>query len=150
MKINALATVFSDPIVVHPGGWGSALPEWIRAQIIVERLAAVDAGTDAEACAYLFTAAFTAPLDDDWAEIFQYVTGRVMEAVGRSVPEDLKVRDLGRYRQELLTGLKSWLYDRRTKAGREKSAREVVDGFAFTDRPGPAAPARVPAHTVRK
>jgi hypothetical protein len=30
-------------------------------------------GTDAEACAYLFTAALTNPVDHDWGQIYLYI-----------------------------------------------------------------------------
>ena len=30
-------------------------------------------GTDAEACAYLNTASLTAPMDNDWSQIYLYV-----------------------------------------------------------------------------
>ncbi|MFC1871040.1 hypothetical protein ACFLYF_01365 [Chloroflexota bacterium] len=31
------------------------------------------AGTDAEVCAYLYTAGLSAPMDHDWSQIYLYV-----------------------------------------------------------------------------
>ena len=65
--ISDLAGVFTDPIIVYPGGWGDTLPDWLKEAITLERLLmnakALEgeqmAATDAEACAYLYSAALT-------------------------------------------------------------------------------------------
>ena len=36
--ISEIVGVFSDPILVFPGGWGDTLPEWLRNAITLERL----------------------------------------------------------------------------------------------------------------
>ena len=64
----------TDPIIVHPGGWGDTLPDWLKSAITLERLVMnmkeirgeQPTGTDAETCAYLYTASFVAQLDNDW------------------------------------------------------------------------------------
>ncbi|GAI11536.1 unnamed protein product, partial [marine sediment metagenome] len=75
--ISEIVGALSDPIIVFPGGWGDSLPEWIKPAITLERLAmnmralkgAEMTGTDAEACAYLYTASLTQPMDHDWTKI---------------------------------------------------------------------------------
>jgi len=65
--ISEIVGVFTDPILVFPGGWGDTLPEWLKSAITLERLEMNTralkgeemTGTDAEACAYLYTAALT-------------------------------------------------------------------------------------------
>jgi len=65
--ISEIVGVFTDPILVFPGGWGDTLPEWLKNAITLERLAMnmrtlkgeEMTGTDAEACAYLYTAALS-------------------------------------------------------------------------------------------
>lgn len=37
--ISDLVGTFTDPIIVFPGGWGDTLPDWIKTQIALERLA---------------------------------------------------------------------------------------------------------------
>jgi len=57
--ISDIVGVFTDPILVFPGGWGDTLPEWLKNAIVLERLAEnmkaskgeQATGTDAEACA---------------------------------------------------------------------------------------------------
>jgi len=72
--ISDIVGALTDPIIVFPGGWGEDLPEWLKNAITLERLAMnmkalkgdKMTATDAEACAYLYTAALTQPMDHDW------------------------------------------------------------------------------------
>ena len=32
--IEDLVGVFTDPLIVFPGGWGDTLPDWIKTEII--------------------------------------------------------------------------------------------------------------------
>lgn len=82
-------------------------------------------GTDAEACAYLYTASLTAPMDSDWSDIYLYVAGKVYEKhrtkdSGVTMPEDIKVDHLSDYQMQHLNRLKAWLYRQRIKAREEK------------------------------
>jgi hypothetical protein len=36
--ISEIAGVFTDPILIFPGGWGDTLPEWLKGAITLERL----------------------------------------------------------------------------------------------------------------
>jgi len=72
--ISDIVGVFTDPFIVFPRGWGDTLPEWLKNAITMERLmmnmsalrGEEMTGTDAEASAYLYTAALTQPMDRDW------------------------------------------------------------------------------------
>ena len=72
--ISEIVGCLTDPIIVFPGGWGDSLPDWIKTSITLERLVEnmkalkgeIMTGTDAEACAYLYTACLTQPMDHDW------------------------------------------------------------------------------------
>jgi len=83
--ISELVGALADPIIVFPGGWGDTIPDWLKNAITLERLemnmrelkGEDPTGTDAEACAYLYTAALTQPLDHDWGEIYLYIATRV-------------------------------------------------------------------------
>jgi hypothetical protein len=76
--ISDIVGALTDPIIVFPGGWGDTLPEWLKNAITLERLGMnmralkgeEMTGTDAEACAYLYTAALTQPMDHDWGQIY--------------------------------------------------------------------------------
>jgi hypothetical protein len=84
--------------VIFPGGWGDTLPEWLKGAITLERLemnmkalrGEAMTGTDAEACAYLYTAGLTAPIDHDWSQIYLYVaTKTYARHKGSQVPDDI-------------------------------------------------------------
>ena len=112
----------TDPVIVYPGGWGETLPDWLKSAITLERLVMnmrdtrgeQPTGTDAEACAYLYTASFVAPLDDDWVQIYLYVSGKTCSHCGgREIPPDIAVDSLNDWQTKQIERLKAWLYQRR-------------------------------------
>jgi len=121
--ISDIVGVFTDPILVFPGGWGDTLPEWLKAAITLERLienikalkGEEMTGTDAEACAYLYTAGLTAPMDHDWGQIYLYIAGKTYQRHKQGeLPEDIKVDSLRDDQVADLNRLKGWLYRKRT------------------------------------
>ena len=135
--IDDIVGALFDPIIVMPGGWGDDLPEWLRTRVTLERLGenivALREGreltaTDAEACAYLFTASLTAPMGHDWSQIYLYIAGKVCEKhSGVSMPEDIKVNDLSSYQMDMLNHLKAWIYDIRVKHRKSQARSEGVE-----------------------
>ena len=125
--------VFTDPIVVFPGGWGDTLPDWLKNAVTLERLemnmkalkGEEMTGTDAEACAYLYTASLTQPMGHDWTQIYLYVAGR---AHGRwnkgEMPEDIRVESLTTDQTRELNRLKEWLYRKRALARQDGDRTE--------------------------
>ena len=86
-------------------------------------------GTDAEACAYLYTACLTQPIDGDWTEIYLYIANQVYsrhrtKESGVQVPEDIRVESLSDYQMAELRRLKQWIYERRTGAKQERDRSE--------------------------
>ncbi len=135
--ISDIVGVFTDPIIVFPGGWGDTLPEWLKNAITLERLienikalkGEEMTGTDAEACAYLYTVSLTQPLDHDWAQIYLYIATKVYEKrrtkdSGVTMPADIKVTELTRNQQDDLAHLKAWIYDRRAQVRLERDRGE--------------------------
>ncbi len=131
--ISEIVGVFTDPIIVFPGGWGDTLPEWLKTSITLERLienmkvikGEEMTGTDAEACAYLYTASLTQPMDHDWCQIYLYIAGKVYEKQrtpqsGVTMPEDIRVEKLSDEQMRDLNRLKAWLYQRRVQARLDK------------------------------
>ena len=132
-RINELVDALTDPIIVFPGGWGDSLPEWLKTAITLERLemnikelkGEEPTGTDAEACAYLYTAALTQPIDSDWAAICLYITTKVYSRWRKGeIPGDIKVESLTDDQRADLNRLKGWLHGRcaqaRLERGRDK------------------------------
>ncbi len=122
-----------DPIIVMPGGWGNDLPDWVKPRITVERLLenmkALHTGeemtaTDAEACAYLYTASLTAPISSDWAQVYLYVAGKEITRERKTeMPEDIRVEKLTDYQARMLADLKHWIYEARVKVRKERARK---------------------------
>jgi len=82
-------------------------------------------GTDAEACAYLYTAGLIAPMDSDWAEIYSYISTQVCRYHKKGdMPADIAVESLSNYRMGKLLDLKRWIFDRRSKIRQERDRAE--------------------------
>ena len=131
--ISEIVGVFTDPILVFPGGWGDTLPQWLKEAITLERLemnmralkGAEMTGTDAEACAYLYTAGLTQPLDHDWGQIYLYIATKTYRRWGKNeMPQDIAVDSINDYQMAELNRLKEWLYRQRTKIRLEKERAE--------------------------
>jgi len=131
--ISEIVGVFIDPIIVFPGGWGDTLPEWLKQAITLERLAMnmkalkgeEMTSTDAEACAYLYTAALTQPMDHDWGQIYLYIATRTYHRWGKGeIPNDIAVDSISDYQMVELNRLKEWLYRKRTQVRLERDRAE--------------------------
>ncbi len=131
--ISDIVGCLMDPIIVFPGGWGDTLPEWLKNAITLERLAMnmkalkgeEMTGTDAEACAYLYTAALTQPMDHDWGQIYLYIATQTYRKWGKNeMPSDIAVDKLDDEQMRDLNRLKEWLYRQRTKIRLERNRAE--------------------------
>ena len=134
--ISDLVGALTDPILVFPGGWGEDLPEWLKTAITLERLGmnmralkGEMTGTDAEACAYLFTASLTQPMDRDWTQIYLYIAGKTYKRwrskeSGKGVPGDIRVDSLNDDQMRDLNRLKEWLYRKRTTVRLDRGRAE--------------------------
>jgi len=131
--ISEIVGCLTDPILVFPGGWGDSLPDWIKPAITMERLmenmralrGEEMTGIDAEACAYLYTAALTQPMDHDWGQIYLYIATRTYRRWGKSeMPTDIAIDSLNEYQMKDLNRLKEWLYHKRTQVRLERDRAE--------------------------
>jgi len=131
--ISDIVGCLTDPIIVFPGGWGDTIPEWLKAAITLERMIGNMkalkgeelTGTDAEACAYLYTTGLTTPMDHDWSQIYLYVATMTYRHWNKGeMPADIRVDSLNDYQLGELKCLKAWLYLRRIKARMEKERAE--------------------------
>jgi hypothetical protein len=131
--ISDIVGVFTDPIVVFPGGWGDTLPDWLKNAVTLERLemnmkalkGEEMTGTDVEACAYLYTASLTQPMGHDWTQIYLYVAGRVHSRWNKgAMPEDINVESMTDYQTRELNRLKEWLCRKRVLARQDRERAE--------------------------
>ena len=131
--ISDIVGCLTDPVIVFPGGWGDTLSDWLKTAITLERMmwnmkalkGEEPTGTDAEACAYLYTAGLTAPMDHDWSQIYLYVATMTYRHWNKGeMPADIAVDSISDYQMGELNRLKSWLYHQRVKARQEKDRAE--------------------------
>ena len=135
--ISDIVGVFTDPILVFPGGWGDTLPDWLKSTITLERLVMnmrelkgeLPTGTDAEACAYLMTASLTFPFDHEWTKIYLYIAGKTYtrwrtKESGVEMPEDIRVESLNDEQMRDLDRLKAWIYEKRKTARLDRDRAE--------------------------
>jgi hypothetical protein len=131
--ISDIVGALTDPIIVFPGGWGDTLPEWLKNAIPLERLGMnmkalkgeEMTGTDAEACAYLYTASLTQPMDHDWTQIYLYIAGKTYRQWGKNeMPTDIAVNSLNDDQVRELNRLKEWLYRQRTRIRLDRDRAE--------------------------
>ena len=131
--ISDIVGVFTDPILVMPGGWGDTLPDWLKGAITMERLienmkalkGEEMTGTDAEACAYLYTASLEAPMDHDWTQIYLYIAGKTYQRHKQGeMPEDIRVESLRDDQLRDLNRLKEWIYRQRARIRLERDRAE--------------------------
>lgn len=145
-QIDELVGALTDPIIVWPGGWADTLPDWIKSEIQLERLAQnmkalkgeKPTATDAEACAYLYVRSLEAPMDHDWTEIYLYIAGKVA-ARGKNaqIPDDIKVDSLRDDQMRDLQELKNWIYQRRLKHRQERRRAEKAQAKAEAEAKAP-------------
>jgi len=82
-------------------------------------------GTDAEACAYLYTAALTQPMDHDWGQIYLYIATQTYRRWGKNeMPPDIAVESISDYQMQELNRLKGWLCQKRTQIRLERDRAE--------------------------
>ncbi len=135
--ISEIVGCLTDPIIVFPGGWGDSLPDWIKTSITLERLVEnmkalkgeIMTGTDAEACAYLYTSCLTQPMDHDWGQIYLYIATKVYEKwrtkdSGVTMPDDIRVDSLDSGQLADLKRLKDWIHRTRAKVRLERDRAE--------------------------
>ncbi len=133
--ITDIVGCLTDPILVFPGGWGDTLPEWLKTSITLERLemnmkalrGEEPTAMDAEACAYLYTAALTQPIDSDWTQIYLYIATKTYKRWSKNkneMPADIAVDSLSDYQMAELKRFKDWLYQKRTQARLDRERAE--------------------------
>ena len=145
--MDDLVGVFSDPILAFPGGWGDTLPEWLKNATPLERLemnmrelrGEAPTGTDAEACAYLYTAALTQPMDHDWGQIYLYIATKTYQRWGKNeMPQKIAVESITDDQMRDLNELKAWLYRHRTQVRIERRRAAKREAKAIEAAKAPA------------
>jgi hypothetical protein len=129
--IEEMVGALTDPIIVYPSGWEQDLPERLKDELPLHRLAHLmkcsqglakwDEACDLEALLYLFPASLSFPLDAEWTDIYLYLSTKVM---GDKVPQDIKRESLPDHYLEELRRLKRWIHDKKLAARKERMRQE--------------------------
>jgi hypothetical protein len=106
-----------NKVIVADASWADAIPKWVMDEIVSTRMIngmvsitnpeskAQDEVCDAEIVAYLMTASLRAPLNSDVADIYLYVSARLMLKTKKIQKEE----DLPDFMQEIYKkGLTDW------------------------------------------
>lgn len=130
--IDDLVGALTDPVIVCPaGGWEDALPEELKTEIPLYRLAHLmkclngqanlEEASDAEALLYLYPPSLAAPMGDQWTRIYLYLGNRVM---GDRLPEAIGEKELDEYDMGVLRRLKRWIRSKQMEARRARRRQE--------------------------
>ena len=97
-QIEDLAAALTDPIIVFDPSWADVLPDWLKAEVKLQRLAQLMKGeegiaTDAEAPAYVSNASLAVPLASAWVEI--YKAGLLAFPVPHSILQTVRISLFG-------------------------------------------------------
>jgi len=130
--IEDLAGVFTDPIIVYPGGWEDTIPPKLREAVTIERLVEnmqhskgePISATDAECLIYTYTISMCQPLAHEWAQIHFYLGTKFVERDGRTVPDDIRVNEITDYEHRLLGELRDWIYRKRLAVRADRRRQE--------------------------
>jgi hypothetical protein len=114
-------------LVVADTGWAQDLPDWLLAEIAAERLTLAMAALThemadhekvgaAEMVAYLMTASLRAPLIHEDAEIYVYLTAKLMQRQGKELEDFMQAKleqGLSADENRRLTHLKTEIFRQR-------------------------------------
>ena len=120
--IEELVGAICDPIIVYPSQWAQDLPERLKEELPIHRLAHVkrclegeaswDEVCDLEALLYLYPRSLESPLGETWTNIYLYLGTKAMG----NVSEEVKVKTLTSYQESELRELKRWIRSQKLKS----------------------------------
>lgn len=112
-------------LVVGDAAWADMIPDWLLEEIKSERLIYGLAGIanpeapkvgDAEVAAYLMTASMRAPIPHEYAEIYIFLTARLMKRRGTELLDFMAEKlekGLTQYEEQTLKDLRNDIYRKR-------------------------------------
>ncbi len=132
--IEELVSALTDPLIVFPSPWQETIPEWIKRDLPLHRLAhqmrclkgeaSWEEATDLEAMAYLYPASLEHPLPYEWANIYLYLGTKVMKD---RFPSDIKHETLTEDEMRELRQLKRWIQQKKVHARKQRQKGEKIE-----------------------
>jgi hypothetical protein len=136
-RIREMVGALTDPIIVYPSGWEEDLPQHLKKELPLHRLAHLmkcsqgqaqwNEACDLEALLYLYPASLAFPLGDRWSRIYLYLGTKIM---GDKFPGDIKEESLTDDYFEDLRELKRWIHKKKVAARKEQRQREKAQDKA--------------------
>jgi hypothetical protein len=121
--IEEMVGALFDPLIVWPSPWQDSIPENLKKELPLRRLAHLmlcqkgeaswEEATDLEALLYMYPLTLEHPIDRDWTEIYLYLGTK---CYGERFPQDIRHESLRPDQVEDLRELKRWIYRQRVKA----------------------------------
>ena len=132
--IEEMVGALTDPIIVFPSGWEDTMPEWMKQDLPIRRLAHImkclqgqanwEEACDLEALMYLYPASLAQPMGEEWTKVYLYLGTKFM---GDKFPEDIRVEDLPSHYEHDLRDLKRWIQKKKVEARKERQRREKAE-----------------------
>ena len=132
--IEEMVYELTDSTIVFPaGGWENDLPERLKDELALHRLAHVklcmdgkedwEMACDIESLIYLNPASLAAPMGEQWSRIYLYLGTRCL---GSSFPEYIKRETLDQYDMSQLGGLRRWIRKKKLEARKLKKRGDKI------------------------
>ena len=132
--IEEMVGALFDPLIVWPSPWQDSIPENLKKELPLRRLAhlmlcqkgeaAWDEATDPEALLYMYPLTLEHPISEQWTRIYLYLGTQVM---GAKFPGDIRQETLSDYDMGELRDLKRWIYRQRVKARKARARGEKAE-----------------------
>jgi len=132
--IEEMVGALFDPIIVWPSPWQDTIPEWMKKDMPLHRLAHLmrclhgeakhDEACDLEALIYMYPRTLEAPLDEEWTRIYVYLGTKVM---GDKVPQEMREDKLRDDYERDLRDLKRWIRKKKVEARKQRQRREKAE-----------------------
>jgi hypothetical protein len=132
--IEEMVGALTDPIIVFPSGWEETMPEWMKRDLPLHRLAYImkclhgeaswEEVCDLEALIYMYPAALAQPLGEEWTKIYIYLGTKVM---GDKMPADIREESIPSHYEESLRDLKRWIRKKKIIARKDRRRRDKAE-----------------------
>ncbi len=134
-RIEEIVGAIFDPIIVFPSSWMETIPDWMKKDMPLHRLAHNmmcaegladwEEACDLEALVYMYPLTLDRPIAGHWAHIYVYLGTQVMRD---NMPDDIKREALTDYEKRELQGLKRWIYQEKVKTRKARHRQEKDPG----------------------
>ena len=114
---------FKSPVIVFKSAWQSAVPSDLIKNISISRMISLKKGEKmasiTEVVAYMMPRTFESPMQHEWVNIYLWAGFQYAKSFKGKEQQDataeIAPKELTNYEQQLLNGLRIWIYNKRRK-----------------------------------